>query len=106
MRYQRLRRFNQFQLSDGLFTRFALGVPPEGDLELILDRTNWKLGQQDVNILLLSAVWSGFTLVLMWTILPITGPGRGAADALFRGLSGSEDQRSAGRPGVRQEDLV
>lgn len=73
MRYQRLRRFVQFQLPDGLFTRFALAVLPDGDLELILDRTNWKLGQQDVNILLLSAVWSGFSLPLMWTVLPHGG---------------------------------
>lgn len=73
MRYQRLRRFVQFQLPDGLFTRFALAILPEGELELILDRTNWKLGQQDVNILLLSAVWNGFSLPLMWTILPHGG---------------------------------
>lgn len=73
MRYQRLRRFVQFQLPDGLFTRFALAILPEGDLELILDRTNWKLGQQDVNILLLSAVWNGFSLPLMWTVLPHGG---------------------------------
>ncbi|MFC3718213.1 IS4 family transposase [Deinococcus metalli] len=73
MRYQRLRRFVQFQLPDGLFTRFALAILPAGDLELILDRTTWKLGQQDVNILLLSAVWSGFSLPLMWTVLPHGG---------------------------------
>ena len=73
MRYQRLRRFVQFQLPDGVFTRFALATLPEGDLELILDRTNWKLGQQDVNILLLSAVWGGFSLPLMWTVLPHGG---------------------------------
>lgn len=57
-RYQRLRRFVQFDVPDGLFTRFVLGVLPPGELWLILDRTSWKLGQQDVNILLLSATWN------------------------------------------------
>ncbi len=47
MRYQRLRRFVQFQLPDGLFTRFALAVLPDGDLELILDRT--FLGRTDAH---------------------------------------------------------
>ncbi len=34
---------------------------------------NWKLGSQDVNILLLSAVWNGFSLPLMWTLIPHSG---------------------------------
>lgn len=55
VRYQRLLRFMQFSLPDELFVRFALSFLPEGPLDLILDRTNWKLGQRDVNILLLSA---------------------------------------------------
>jgi hypothetical protein len=73
VRYQRLLRFVQFQVPDGLFTRFALRCLPEGPLDLILDRTNWKLGQHDVNILLLSAVWNGFSLPLMWSLLPHGG---------------------------------
>ena len=72
-RYQRLLRFVQFPIPDGLFPRFALSFLPDGPLDLILDRTNWKLGQQDINILLLSAVWNGFSLPLMWTLLPHGG---------------------------------
>ena len=55
-RYQRLCRFVQFPFPEALFPRFALSFLPPGPLDLILDRTNWKLGQQEVNILLLSAV--------------------------------------------------
>jgi len=73
IRSQRLLRFVQFQLTDGVFTRFALSFHPAGKVDLILDRTNWKLGQQDVHILLLSAVWNGFALPLMWTLLPHGG---------------------------------
>jgi hypothetical protein len=72
-RYQRLLRFVQFPFPEGLFPRFALSFLPDGPLDLILDRTNWKLGQQDVNILLLSAVWNGFSLPLLWTLLPHGG---------------------------------
>lgn len=72
-RYQRLLRFVQFEFPDACFARFALSFLPAGDLWLILDRTNWKLGSQDVNILLLSAVWNGFSLPLMWTLIPHSG---------------------------------
>ena len=72
-RYQRLLRFMQFSLPEALFACFAVSFLPEGDLELILDRTHWKLGCQDINILLLSAVWNGFSLPLMWTLLPHGG---------------------------------
>lgn len=73
VRYQRLCRFVQFSFPEGLFPRFALSFLPDGPLDLILDRTNWRLGQHDVNILLLSAVWNGFSLPLMWTLLPHGG---------------------------------
>ncbi|ACO45508.1 IS4 family transposase [Deinococcus deserti] len=75
-RYQRLLRFVQFPLPEELFARFSLSFLPGKELDLILDRTNWKLGQQDVNILLLSAVWSSCSFPLMWTVLPH----RGASD--------------------------
>lgn len=40
---------------------------------LVLDRTNWKLGQQDINILLLSVRWQTFNFPLVWTLLPHSG---------------------------------
>ena len=40
---------------------------------LILDRTNWKLGQHDLNILLLSVRWNTFSFPLVWTLLPHSG---------------------------------
>ncbi|MBB4268033.1 hypothetical protein GGD89_003687 [Roseospira visakhapatnamensis] len=36
---------------------------------LCLDRTNWKLGQRDVNILLLAVATRRFRVPLMWTVL-------------------------------------
>lgn len=65
IRYQQLLRFMQFDVPDVMFARFALTFLPKGPLDLIRDRTNWKLGQRDINILLLSAAWNGFSRPLM-----------------------------------------
>ena len=46
-RYQRLLRFVQFPIPDGLFPRFALSFLPDGPLDLILDRT--FLGRTDAH---------------------------------------------------------
>ena len=43
-RDQRLTRFVQFSFPEELFPRFALSFLPEGPVDLILDRTNWRLG--------------------------------------------------------------
>ncbi|WP_233433716.1 IS4 family transposase, partial [Deinococcus radiophilus] len=72
-RYQRLLRFVQFLLPEEMYLKFALHVLGTDELTLILDRTNWKLGKRDVNILMLSAVWEGFSLPLMWRFLPHGG---------------------------------
>ena len=36
---------------------------------LSLDRTNWKFGKLNINILLLSICWKGFAVPLMWKVL-------------------------------------
>ena len=72
-RYDRLLRFVQFTIPEAMYLKFALGVLGTNEVQLILDRTNWKLGQKDVNILLLSAVWKGCSLPLMWRLLPHGG---------------------------------
>lgn len=40
---------------------------------LCLDRTNWKIGQTDVNILVLAVVTARFRVPLMWTLLSHSG---------------------------------
>ena len=41
----------------------------DGPKLLALDRTNWKLGQGDVNILVLAVVTRRFRVPLLWTLL-------------------------------------
>jgi hypothetical protein len=40
---------------------------------LCLDRTNWKIGNADVNVLVLAVITTKFRVPLMWTLLPHSG---------------------------------
>ena len=42
-------------------------------LILSLDRTNWKWGKKDINILMLSVVYKGIAIPLFWDLLPKRG---------------------------------
>jgi len=73
--YRRLQRFFQHAAlpedwSAGLVVRL-LGV--SGPWYLCLDRTNWKIGKRDVNILLLAIATRRFRVPLMWTVLDKAG---------------------------------
>ena len=70
-RYDRLLRFVQFKVPEAMYLQFALTMLGTSEVRLILDRTNWKLGKKDINILLLSAVWKGCSLPLMWRCLMV-----------------------------------
>jgi len=73
--YRRLQRFFQFVRLDT--DRMALLVVQMLDLQrpkcLALDRTNWKIGSTDVNILMLAIVTRRFRVPLLWTFLPHQG---------------------------------
>lgn len=73
--YRRLQRFFQFVRLDT--DRMAQLVVQMLNLErpkcLALDRTNWKIGSTDVNILMLAIVTRRFRVPLMWTFLPHQG---------------------------------
>ena len=73
--YKRLQRFlHNFKLPYAELAHFVvklLGV--EGPYTLALDRTNWKVGTVDVNILMLSIVHRGIGFPVVWLVLPKTG---------------------------------
>ena len=73
--YKRLQRFlHNFELPYAELAQFVvklLGV--EGPYTLALDRTNWKVGAVDVNILMLSIVYRGIGFPVVWLLLPKTG---------------------------------
>lgn len=73
--YKRLQRFlREFEMPYAelaLFIVKLLGVP--GPYTLALDRTNWKVGAVDLNILMLSIVYRGIGIPVVWTVLAKAG---------------------------------
>ena len=73
--YKRLQRFlRQFEMPYAELAEFVvrmLGVP--GPYTLALDRTNWKVGVVDLNILMLSIVYRGIGVPVVWIVLPKAG---------------------------------
>lgn len=73
VRKKRLGRFMQCQLPEHLLIHLVIPLLADGDLELTLDRTNWKFGVLDINFLILGVYWRGISLPLLWTMLPHSG---------------------------------
>lgn len=73
--YKRLQRFlRSFELPYAQLAAFVvnlLGV--EGPYTLALDRTNWKVGVVEINILMLSIVYRGIGFPVVWLVLPKAG---------------------------------
>ncbi|WP_341758489.1 hypothetical protein [Candidatus Tisiphia endosymbiont of Ditula angustiorana] len=75
-RYKKLQRF--FAKCELSYTSLAkllvrlAGIDAEQWL-LVLDRTNWKFGKLDINILVLSICHNGIAISIMWDMLAKTG---------------------------------
>lgn len=73
--YRRIRRFLASFTMDynqvaRLISKWAL---PKGRWLLCLDRTNWKYGQTNINILVLAVAVKGVAIPLFWTMLDKQG---------------------------------
>ena len=68
--YRRIQRFfaDQYfdyrQISQLIFNIFSFDK-----VQLTLDRTNWKWGKRDINILMLAIVYRGIAIPIVWTLL-------------------------------------
>lgn len=73
--YRRLQRFFQHvSLPEDWSARLILRLLGlKGAWHLCLDRTNWKIGARDVNILMLAIATPRFRVPLMWTVLDKAG---------------------------------
>lgn len=74
--YRRLQRFFQHvRLDEDTAARLIVKMLKLLDRPrlLALDRTNWKLGSRDVNVLVLAVVTERFRIPLMWTLLDHAG---------------------------------
>ena len=74
------RFFAHFLLQSDLISRLLFKLLPfAGPYSLTLDRTNWKFGQTNINILVLGVIYKGMSLPLLWTFL---GNKRGNSDQI------------------------
>jgi hypothetical protein len=73
--YKRIQRFLRFfELPYALVAELIVSLLGEpGPWVLSMDRTNWKLGAVDLNILMLSLVYHGCAFPLVWLVLPKAG---------------------------------
>jgi len=98
--YRRLQRFFQHvslpqDWSAHLVVRL-LGLT--GPWHLCLDRTNWKIGSRNVNILMLAIVTRRFRVPLMWTVLDKAGNSNAEERiALMRRCMDQQDRPGAHR---------
>ena len=83
--YRRLQRFfEQVHLDYTALARVIVQLTGlgQGPWFLALDRTNWKLGRRDVNILMLAVLRDGIAVPILWTVMDRAG-------------NSTSDQRSA-----------
>ena len=69
-RFFRFLKFDPFAVASMVITFFGL---KNKKLNLAIDRTNWKFGKVNINILMLTVAYKGIALPLMWSCLEKRG---------------------------------
>lgn len=67
------RTFHETNLTPQDVCDVLLPLLPAGKLTFVMDRTNWKLGSHDFNLLVLGVSLGGVVLPLTWKVLPHGG---------------------------------
>lgn len=71
-RYRRIQRFfKEVRFDYDALASLLMGLFDfdKGDYSLTLDRTNWKWGKKDINILMLGVVYKGIAIPIYWLVL-------------------------------------
>jgi hypothetical protein len=73
--YRRLQRFfKDFKLEQKQVSQLLLSlIDDKGPYLVSIDRTNWKLGMVNINILMVGIVYHGIVIPLCWTLLDKRG---------------------------------
>ena len=68
--YRRLQRFLSSEVSPGVFTQLIVSklVRPDQQQLLVMDRTHWKLGRTDLNVLCVGLVYQGVSIPLEYVM--------------------------------------
>jgi hypothetical protein len=68
------RFFASFIIDTNLIAKLIFSLLPEKPpYRLCLDRTNWKYGKANINILMISIAYQGMAIPILWTMLPKRG---------------------------------
>lgn len=72
---RRIQRFFAHYVFDQNLTArlIFLLIPKDGKIGLTLDRTNWKFGQTNINILVLGVIYKGVAFPLLFSMMPKFG---------------------------------
>ena len=72
---RRIQRFmSEYVLDTDLIARFIFALlPHKPPYRLVMDRTNWKFGSKDINILALAIVYKGVAFPLLYKMMPKFG---------------------------------
>jgi hypothetical protein len=72
---RRIQRFmSEYLLDTDLIARFVFALlPHKPPYRLALDRTNWKFGNTDINVLVLAIVYQGLAIPILYTMMPKFG---------------------------------
>jgi hypothetical protein len=72
---RRIQRFiAEYMLDTRLIARFVFSLlPHEPPYRLTMDRTNWKFGSTDINILVLAVVYQGVAFPVLYKMMPKFG---------------------------------
>ena len=71
----RIQRFiSEYSLDSDIVARFIFALlPREPPYRLVLDRTNWKFGTSNINILTLGIVYKGVAFPILFHLMPKFG---------------------------------
>jgi len=68
------RFFAEFNIDNDLIAKIIFALLPEKPpYSLSMDRTNWKFGKIDINILVISVCYQGVGIPILWKMLPKRG---------------------------------
>jgi hypothetical protein len=110
--YRRLQRFFQYVRLDGdwLATTLVALLRLAPPYRLCLDRTNWKVGRKDVNLLVLCIVTQRLRIPVLWTFSTMAAArawlGARRCCSLHGIVRQAIHQVVAGRPGVHRQPMV
>jgi hypothetical protein len=72
---RRIQRFmSEYLLDTSLIARFVFALlPHKPPYRLVMDRTNWKFGTKDINVLVLAVVYQGVAFPVLFKMMPKFG---------------------------------